>query len=92
MTNCPIKHYIPLQSFAMMLLENLMPFDVRITRQRMFVSLLFIYLFTVNFCSLPLFAAEVNEPVRVRIFNVHNITAKQAKELIELNGLPSRPA
>ncbi|MCE5340825.1 MAG: hypothetical protein LLF92_06815 [Planctomycetaceae bacterium] len=65
-----------------------MPFDVRITRQRVFVPLLFVLIFTVNFCSLPLLAAEVNEPVRVRIFSMRNITAQQAKDFLTASKIP----
>jgi len=64
-----------------------MPFIRRIVRQRMVLSLLFIFAFTVNFCSLPLFAAEVNEPVRVRIFPMRNITAQQGKDFLAASKL-----
>ncbi len=66
-----------------------MPFDIRITRQRIFVPLLFIFVFTVNFCSSPIFAAEVNEPVRVRIFPMRNISGQQAKDFLTASKIPS---
>jgi type II secretory pathway component GspD/PulD (secretin) len=87
MANCPIKLNIGLQSLVMMLLENLMPFIRRIIRQRTVLSLLFIFVFTVNVCSLPLWAAEVNGPVRVRIFPMRNITAQQGKDFLTASKL-----
>lgn len=65
-----------------------MPFNRRIIRQRMVLSLLFIFVSAVNLCSLPLLAAEVNEPVRVRIFPMRNITAQQGKDFFAASKLP----
>jgi type II secretory pathway component GspD/PulD (secretin) len=83
MTFCPIKPYIELQSFAKTLLENLMPLHISSKRHRAKGPLfIFFIALAINFCSSLASAADPNQPIRVRIFSLRNISAQQAKDFL----------
>jgi type II secretory pathway component GspD/PulD (secretin) len=81
---CPIKQYVRPQGKAKRHLETRMPFNgAQNVRHRLKGAMLSVVLFVLvmNVCALSA-PQDVNQPIRVRIFNMRNITAQQAKDYL----------
>jgi len=85
---CPIKQYIESQSRAnpseagMSILEKRMPFNIQLRRHRSLITpmlLMFSIIATLDVCAFFAQAQDANEPIRVRIFSMRNISAQQGK-------------
>jgi type II secretory pathway component GspD/PulD (secretin) len=75
MANCPIKPNIKLQSLTLTISENLMLLNKKYTN-------LMLFIFALAAFENYVFAADANQPIRVRIFSMRTISAQQAKDFL----------